>query len=713
MFRRMILVGLSSLTLAVGFVHGSFAQNGPALDFKPGQVIVGYRTEADRRASERLFKGAPLVNSFSVGGGQKAPKVAVSPFQDTSLLLSFSLPPGNNAFAAGNPASQRRLIDDLANQIKKMDPRVKYVYPNYLLGVPDQKPIALDEKGLKKLLSANSSSNETPPNSFPNDPLFANGLQWNYQALPMGMNAIGAWKITTGDRRIVVAVVDTGILRSHPDVVGSGNLLPGYNFVSDGAGRSDDPSDPNTSSSGSSLAAIIGAVATNNKLDMAGINWAVSVLPVRVLNEAGSGSIKDIADGILWAAGIPVQGAPTNPTPADIINLSLGNDLPCGDPVNSLMRDAIDKARAAGAVIVVSAGNNSSDIVGFSPAGCPGVISVAAHDVKGRLASYSNFGNVSIVAPGGEADTPVLSVGFAGTWGWKGTSEAVAHAAGAVALAMAKHEEWRRHPDLVAAAIHDFAVPMPAGACAHPCGPGQLDAQRLLEYVPSSQKPPSTAAISPPKQAAPTAAKVRTASASNGISGRWLMSQGGVLAIKEGEWLHPSKGTASVSLVGQDQMMVRYPQQTGVTCAYRVILLEDGSALLLDPTNALQPDEFCPSGRLTSAPQPKPVTASIPPRAETKSEPGTASSGILGRWLMNSGGVLVIEQGDWLHPAKGMADVTLVGNDQLIVQYPQQTNVKCAYRVILLDNGKALELVATNSLQPDEYCPTGRLTALR
>jgi subtilisin family serine protease len=600
MIRRAVFVVLSTLMLTALLGASSFAQNSQVLDFKPGEVIVGYRTEADRRTAESVFKSAPVINGFSVLGGQATPKLEVSPHQRTSLLLKFSLPSGKNAFADGDPASQRRLIDDLASQIKKMDPRVKYVYPNYLLSIPDQKPISVDETPLKKPLSAGPKLNDTPPNSFPNDPSFTTGLQWDYQALPMGMNAVGAWKVTTGDRRIVVAVVDSGILRLHPDVVGSGNLLPGYNFVSDGAGRNDDPSDTNDVFHGSNVASIIGAVATNNKLDVAGINWMVSVLPVRVANEAGGSSSNDLADGILWAAGLPVEGAPRNNSPADVINLSLGASGLCDNQVR--IKDAIAKARSAGSVVVVAAGNSSEDFTGVYPANCPGVISVAAHNFRGHLASYSNFGNVSIVAPGGEGDRQILGIaGAAGTQALSGTSQAAPHVAGAIALAMAKHEEWRRNPDLIAAAVHDSAVPMPAGACSHPCGPGQLDAQKLLEYVPSTAKPPATAAVAPPKSAGPASAKVSIASASRGISGRWLMAQGGVLVIDDDEWFHPTKGTAIIQLTGKD-LVVRYPQQIGVTCAYRATASQDGTSLDLVSTNALQPEDYCPVGRLTPGP---------------------------------------------------------------------------------------------------------------
>ena len=167
-----------------------------------------------------------------------------------------------------------------------------------------------------------------------------------------------------------------------------------------------------------------------------------------------------------------------------------------------------------------------------------------------------------------------------------------------------------------------------------------------------------------------------------------------------------------VSLADQDRMVVRYPQQTGVTCAYRVKLIENGGAIHLEPTNASQPEEFCPTGRLASSSQSKSSAAATLPAVQANSDRGTTAKEILGHWLMSAGGVLVIEPGEWRHPTKGTADIAIVGNDRLVVQYAQQTHVKCAYRVIVLDEGKALELVPTLNLQPDEYCPAGRLTAL-
>jgi subtilisin family serine protease len=697
----------SAVVLTASFSSYCFAQEKPRLDFKPGEVIVGYDTESDRQASESKLKRASIINSFGLLGGQRAQKVEIQPFKDTALLLKVSLPAGQNAFASDDRELQRRLIDDLAEQIKKVDPKVRYVYPNYLMQIPEKKPSPVNEGQLKKRLASLLKTSAMPSNGFPDDPQFASGLQWNYQALPRGMNAVAAWRVTTGDRKVVVAVLDSGILRSHPDVAGSGNLLPGYNFVSDGSGRSNDPMDRQTIFHGSHVASIIGAVATNNKLHMAGVNWAVSVLPVRVANEAGGASNKDVADAILWAAGLPVEGVPINEAPADVINLSLGQEVPCSQ--SSLIGDAVEKARAAGAVLVVAAGNSSKDIVGFSPAGCLGVISVAAANVNGRLATYSNHGNVSIVAPGGESDIPVVGISEGGTAGYAGTSFAAPHVSAAIALALSTHDEWKRKPDLIAAAIRETAVSMPPSACSRSCGPGQLDAARLLDYQPPSVKPPAVAkSPSTAPAVAATPATMKTASAAD-FSGSWLTGQGTVLVISGEDWLHPTKGQATISPAGQNQLIVRYPQQTGVTCMYRAMVIEDGGALRLDPTNASQSEEFCPSGRLTSTAG----VAAVQSKPATKVASETSKPSMSGRWLIaEAGEILVIHEGRWLHPTKGAADFTSLADDRLTVQYPQPASAKCAYRVAVLEGGKALELIPVNALQPDDYCPSGRLTSV-
>jgi serine protease len=328
--------------------------------------------------------------------------------------------------------------------------------------------------------------------------MFVQGLHWHYQPLPMGMNAVGAWKKSHGSRDVVVAVLDTGILPEHPDIKGSGNLLPGRNFVSfNGGTRGPDATDPGdacrptdaSSWHGTHVAGTVGAVATNNGRAITGINWDVSVLPVRVLGACG-GSVSDIADAIRWSAGIAVPGVEPNTKRAHVINMSLGMKVTCLPEQVGILTDAMDEARRAGSVIVVAAGNEAEDIKDFTPAGCPNVISVAASDKLGRLSPYSNFGAVTVMAPGGamtqtELDGGVWSVinvsatQEVGVAPMQGTSMAAPHVAGAIALAMAVRPEWRGKPELVEKAVRTCAV-KPATACRQACGAGQLDAEKLM-----------------------------------------------------------------------------------------------------------------------------------------------------------------------------------------------------------------------------------------
>ncbi len=283
--------------------------------------------------------------------------------------------------------------------------------------------------------------------------------QWHYYEANGGLNLPAAWDITTGTG-VTVAVLDTGY-RPHPDL--AANIVGGYDFISDsfvgndGNGRDSNPQDPgdwttagqcqpgegptNSSWHGTHVAGTIAAV-TNNSNGVAGVAFGARVVPVRVLGRCG-GYTSDIADGIIWASGGAVNGAPANPNAARIINMSLGGRGAC----DTTTQNAINLARSRGTTIVVAAGNSNANASGASPANCSGVITVAATNRNGGKAYYSNFGAiVDVAAPGGDVRSGtangVLSTLNSGTTTpgsntyafYQGTSMATPNVAGVVAL---------------------------------------------------------------------------------------------------------------------------------------------------------------------------------------------------------------------------------------------------------------------------------------
>lgn len=355
----------------------------------------------------------------------------------------------------------------------------------------------------------------------PNDVAFP--TQWNMQSVYTyggAANLPSAWTMTTGSASTVVAVIDTGIT-AHPEF--QSRILPGYDFISDpvnandGNGRDSDPSDPGdwtakhecgygepayTSSwHGTHVTGII-AAAGNNWSGMAGVNWRTRILPVRVLGKCG-GSVSDIIDGMLWAVGLEVPGVPTNPNPAQVLNLSLGGWSPSG--CTSAYEEALNRVRATGALVVAAAGNDDNESAYVVPAACEGVMTVGAIDHDGYRASYSNYSvvnAVSVSAPGGDISyygtdgSGIYSTVNSGTKGpvassyayYQGTSMAAPHVSGIAALALAQDPQIS--PELLYYSIylssHDFPRDSICSSYAETyllCGAGIADAHQTLLTV--------------------------------------------------------------------------------------------------------------------------------------------------------------------------------------------------------------------------------------
>ena len=251
---------------------------------------------------------------------------------------------------------------------------------------------------------------------LPSDPMVVD--QWYLQSTEVAATRTDqAWDVTTGNSATVVAVLDTGVRPEHPDLIGK--LLPGADFIAepiianDGDGRDSDASDAGdwvapsdrtgiltncdtgpSSWHGTRVSSLI-AAATNEGQGMAGLGWNARILPVRVLGKCG-GRDSDIIDAMVWAAGLPVDGMPTNQFPANIINLSLGGDGAC----TANYQAAVDRITAAGVLVVASVGNEGVAV--GTPANCDGVLGVSGLRHAGTKVGYSSLGpGADIGAPAG------------------------------------------------------------------------------------------------------------------------------------------------------------------------------------------------------------------------------------------------------------------------------------------------------------------------
>ena len=222
----------------------------------------------------------------------------------------------------------------------------------------------------------------------PSDPFFID--QW-------GLKSIGvpsAWDVTLGDRNVIVAVVDTGVWWTQPDIqanmwTNSVDGTHGWDFVNGDSNPMD--IDPSGTYHGTGVAGVIGAI-TDNGQGIAG-TAQVSVMAVRALGSNGEGTSTDTAQAIIWAAD---HGA-------KVINLSLGTNETPIEPTDIHL--AIDHAWSKGALIVAAAGNAGVGTLDY-PARLPEVVSVAAIDESGQRASFSNYGTgLDLSAPGTRIDT--------------------------------------------------------------------------------------------------------------------------------------------------------------------------------------------------------------------------------------------------------------------------------------------------------------------
>ncbi len=280
-----------------------------------------------------------------------------------------------------------------------------------------------------------------------------------------------AWDLSTGDEAIVIAIVDTGVDRDHPDL--QQKLLAGRNIYA----NSDDADD--VWGHGTAVAGTAAAM-TNNRLGVAGVAWDNPLMPVRVSNSRGMASSRDIAGGIVWAVR---HGA-------RVINVSFA---PLAS--DSTVLAAARYARNAGRLVFISSGNSGER---YRARDTSDAVFVGAVDGTGELAFFSDYGAfVDIVAPGTDIRTTAMGGGYRRA---NGTSFASPIAAGVAALV------WSVNPDLrpvtVEGLIFGHAIDLGDDGRDEFHGHGMVDASGAVEAAlnvvePEDNVPPEIRIIEP------------------------------------------------------------------------------------------------------------------------------------------------------------------------------------------------------------------------
>ena len=371
--------------------------------WQAGEVIVKFRPAADPHLARALV-GADLqfatlpecLRSLHQTNSIATVRPVAHPAWATRLPAGSSLHGSYVVRLSSKQTDIPALCRDLAR-----DPAIEYVEPNYQLSA-----------------------------SFvPDDPFFLSAGSWG-QAYDdqWGLKIAqvpAAWDLAVGSNDIVVAVVDSGIDFTHPDLQGR-IAANGWNFLNDTADATDD------FGHGTFCAGIIAAV-VNNSVGMAGVCPTAKILPLKFLDSTGHGYADQAASAIDYAFN---QGA-------RIFNLSFSG------PDSQTLQHAIDAAHNNNAVLVACAGNNTNQVLEY-PAAYRNVITVGATDHQDLLADFSNFGSrIDVVAPGGDSGGTaegysILSLRAANSspgtpldslyTRWRGSSFSTAFVSGVVAL---------------------------------------------------------------------------------------------------------------------------------------------------------------------------------------------------------------------------------------------------------------------------------------
>jgi subtilisin family serine protease len=377
-FGALVLIALALVACPLAIMPGA-AATGPSLNPEAAalaQPLMHASAKAEYVPGQLIIKFAEGVTTSQRGALLRAQGLSLRE-HDARLNVSVA-----------NVPAGREL--EYARQLTA-SPNVRYAEPMYLLRA----------------------------HRVPDDTYYAS-FQWNLPHISLP----AAWDLTTGNSLVAVAVLDTGVQGSHPDLLGQ--TVAGYDYINMDADPSDDQGH------GTHVSGII-AAASDNSYGVAGVAWATKIMPVKVLDSSGTGTNQQVANGIYFAVDAGAR----------IINMSLG-----GTSYSSLIADAVNYAYAHNVAVVASAGNEYEEGNPTEyPAALPHVLAVGAVGNLNEHASYSNTGAyLDIAAPGGNASSSSdpnpnhwIQSTYLTTSGYEyasmtGTSQAAPHVAGVLAL---------------------------------------------------------------------------------------------------------------------------------------------------------------------------------------------------------------------------------------------------------------------------------------
>lgn len=383
----LILVILSGITALV-FAEIAYAQE---LEKNPFRILDITREESLRSAKEEvsghelyslsLDEHKQMEEGLKVSSGKR---YIVRFKEDVSMLKIYEIVELYQYKIIGN--SEQRIfmidLDDIQDFEKRTTGCVEFIEE--------------DEKQKSHVI--------------PSDKYYS--TQWALSAL----NISKAWDINKGSNSVYIAIIDSGVYSNHPDFAGT-DIRKGWDYIFD------ENCDWDSTGHGTNIIGIIGAK-TNNGLGIAGINWNIAIIPLRVIYSDGSAYFSDTIDAIYDAADIGCK----------VINLSLGSNA-----YSAAYQRAISYAVSKGCIIVASAGNDGTSTYNY-PASYDGVISVGSIDIDLSYSSFSQFNNrVDVTAPGSDIITTAYWIDADG-YDYEyvdGTSFSTPHVSGIAALAAA------------------------------------------------------------------------------------------------------------------------------------------------------------------------------------------------------------------------------------------------------------------------------------